>query len=65
MQSWDINHASACDKHTYTHASTGVEQEAGFTDALEAAVVVDTQSVEAHVSDQTLVHVCGRTEEIS
>lgn len=43
------------DKLTYTHAPTAVQQESRFTDAFEAAVFVDTQSIEAHVSDQTLV----------
>lgn len=50
------------DKHTYTHASTGVQQVSRFTDAFEAAVFIDTQSIEAHVPDQTLVLVCGGTE---
>lgn len=39
----------------YTHASTGVQQVSRFTDAFEAAVFIDTQSIEAHVPDQTLV----------
>lgn len=42
-------------KLTYTHAPTAVQQESRFTDAFEAAVFVDTQSVKAHVPDQTLV----------
>lgn len=49
-------------KHTYTHASTGVEQEPRFTDAFEAAVFIDAKSIEAHVPDQTLVLVCGQTQ---
>lgn len=50
------------DKHTYTHASTGVQQVSRFTDAFEAAIFIDTQSVEAHIPDQTLVLICGGTE---
>lgn len=46
------------DTHTYTHASTGVQEESRFTDAFEAAIFIDTQSIEAHVPDQTLVLVC-------
>ncbi len=49
-------------KHTYTHASTGVQKESGFTDAFEAAIFIDAQSVKAHIPDKTLILVCGSTE---
>lgn len=65
MYSCDFNNLTVCglsDKHTYTHASTGVKQESRFTDAFEAAIFIDTQSIEAHVPDQTLVLVCGWKE---
>lgn len=50
------------DKHTYTHASTGVQQISRFADAFEAAIFIDTESIEAHVPDQTLVLVCEGIE---
>lgn len=43
------------EKLTYTHAPAAVQQESRFADAFEAAVFVDTQSIKAHVPDQTLV----------
>lgn len=53
-----LNICEFSDKHTYTHASTGVQQESRFTDAFEATIFIDTESIEAHVPDQTLVLVC-------
>lgn len=44
---------------TYTHAPTAVQQESRLTDAFEAAVFVDAQSVKAHVPDQAFVLVWG------
>lgn len=41
--------------NVYTHASTGVQQESRFTNAFEAAIFIDAQTIEAHVPDQTLV----------
>lgn len=43
------------EKLTYTHAPAAVQQESRFTDAFEAAIFIDTQSIKAHVPDQTLV----------
>ena len=44
-----------CRIRTYTHASACHQQEARFTDTFEAAVLVDTQPVQTHVSDQALI----------
>lgn len=41
--------------NVYTHASTRVQQVSRFTDAFEAAILIDAQSIEAHVPDQTLI----------
>lgn len=51
-----------CHQHTNTHAPAGVEVESRFTDAFEAAIFIDAQSIEAHVPDETLIHVCGQRE---
>lgn len=47
---------------TDTHPAAGVQQEAWFTDALKAAVLVDAQTVQTHVPDETLVLVCGHKQ---
>ena len=44
---------------TNTHASTGVKQVSKFADAFEAAIFINTESIEAHVPNQTLILVCG------
>lgn len=51
-------------KHTYTHASTGVQKISRHADAFKAAVIIDAESVEADVPDQTLVLVCERMEAV-
>lgn len=62
MHSADASLCGLLDKRTYTHASAGVEIEPRFTDASEAPIFIDAQSIEAHVPDQTLIQVCGQRE---
>lgn len=48
------------ENRTYTHASTGVQEVSRHTDAFEASVIIDAQSIQADVPDQTLVLICER-----
>lgn len=52
------------ENRTYAHASAGVQQVSRHTDAFKASVIIDAQSIEADVPDQTLVLVCERMETI-
>lgn len=42
---------------TYAVAATGGQREARFADALEAAVLIDTHTIQTHVSGGTLIMV--------
>lgn len=52
---------SCVESLTDTVPSRALQQEASFTDALEAAVVIDAHPVQTDVPDLALVHIWAHT----